>query len=110
MKQIVRVVLLTAAIVLCGRLIACVWPVEMLAQQPDPQVQQLRADLVKAQITVDALADRAAKLDAQITQILQQSDAACVAAIEKKNPTKQVDPKTFVISDKPADGRGRGGR
>ena len=84
-------------------------------QQPDPaQMQQMlsqqtsqiaaQAETIKAQAT--ALAD----YHQQVTQMIQQSDAICVAAIEKKNPTKQVDPKTFVVSDRPTDGKGRGGR
>jgi Tfp pilus assembly PilM family ATPase len=88
------------------------------APAPDPQAQQqLQAQLQQlvdaynaSQETVQAQATALAAKSKTIQQLQQQLAPACIAAVEKANPTKTLDPQTLVLKDKPAAGKKDGGQ
>lgn len=97
-----RSVLGVVALIAGSGLVGALPQAQPTPQQLQAQVQQLASDLAAEREKTDALARSAAEKTQQLTALQRQMPSACVATIEKANPTKLVDPTTFVLRDKPA--------
>jgi len=72
-------------------------------EQYQVRIQQLEQALDEAQLTVQSLQRTGVDQAKQIVAMNKQLVPACVAAIESANKTKQVDPKTLVVTDRPSE-------
>lgn len=75
-----------------------VFSVRGTAQEPQQQTVPLTTFLAE-QEKVNAMSAEMVKMRVQIAQ----APYMCITTVEKANPTKKVDPQTFVLGDKPVE-------